>query len=1197
MRPYFICLFFVIFFVKSELLAQVPCGVSDTKLSADVMHAMQNAATWANDKKLRKSGLEPFYTLRLGVDIDSQTYNHFDRDSVFIQSELIKILDNASRVLEADANIRVVLSHLNIHKNPATDPNQNHGAYPRLFNLMSRWPEERLKQNSIDIIVHLSIHPFDDAAGVAVSLPGQYCVAPWGSVPTILHELGHSLGSPHTHSCYWPGGPIEICVASEGSCHYGQLLSLEIPGTIMGYCTSIQNFHPLSAAIIEDHARNTLLQVSNRPGKPLLYDKNFDSDRPYMLFLPVLSAEKYEWEFAEDLSFDKIYWSGENRENRVPQDKLQTGRSYFLRVKSINRFGESDWSEPLAVHINAGANRPPALGEPYSDEDKLELSDVYVIVPFENADPSNKYEVEVFGSDNNKLIDPKVKWELLPGTNSFGFEPRVMGIYNNFSLRVRSIKDGVYSPWSDVVYRRFTKTTGIFYSLFSDLNNMPSDFPVNNNEYRPSGKSVYTLFEKKGNQLTPIHSDEFKNSTSHYTFPSQLLTNLKPSTNYSVLHEHSTILGMNSDILLKEKITKSVFDFKTGSENKDFKYSFVGSFNTPGLGTNLVKPKFFEGNLISFHELGTSIHSLKDKSFKLFNRINTNGKIADLGVANSINQEKGHYYQINRAHYGYSTWGGYSIGKYDLKNNLEFIEQQLFFLPNDDFPAWINKTGEFVMGHSGLYKIENNQSLKLWSGTSTFMKITETKRFIWFGYYNANDLRIVKFNKHDLQVAELGSFFDYAVGIDELPIFLDKNRRYLNKNLEAISYEVYNGIQMDKWGFNYLMQENSNSVRFFKYKNDVLINQVELPRVQNFYKDDFEIDDYGNIWYDKYQNYYIKVNICDSIPEPKSITQHIKDTGFELIANGCENTVWRWESKDGVRMEEMKEGNRLETHETDVNFYVKCFKDGCSGFEKKIFLTKSPEIVSHSLENKNVCSFDSVTVKLESKGVFEETNQFDIQIFSEDNVLAKRIPLESFGSEFRFFLDLPAGKYSSLVTSSFPESVSDNRFFFEVFELPKIAITQKSLIDKVELSIPEISGVKYEWLEDGRLLPNETSHKLITEKPLTYRSKISDNTCSRYSDEFTVELALGKEDSEMDIILFGNPNFTGLYKIEVKNATYPDLKITLTDLKGAVLSIREISSFSILKEVELDLRNYAAGTYNVIFENGLSKKTKRIVKL
>jgi hypothetical protein len=81
------------------------------------------------------------------------------------------------------------------------------------------------------------------------------------TINVVAHELGHNLGSPHTHSCTWSGGPIDNCAAPEGTCSPGP--APVNGGTIMSYCHATSaginfnnGFGPLPGNLIRSRVLN-----------------------------------------------------------------------------------------------------------------------------------------------------------------------------------------------------------------------------------------------------------------------------------------------------------------------------------------------------------------------------------------------------------------------------------------------------------------------------------------------------------------------------------------------------------------------------------------------------------------------------------------------------------------------------------------------------------------------------------------------------------------------------------------------------------------------------------------------------------------------------------------------------------------------------------------------------------------------------
>jgi hypothetical protein len=213
-------------------------------------------------------------TFNLAVDNDYEMYgNKFSGNLTAETAYMMTVLGTVNLIDERDLEATLKLVYLNFWTTVAdpytatTTQNElpefrsywlaNHGSVPsNLQHLVSG----RALGGGIAYLDAVCSNGFGVSAIDAVySYPTA--TSTW-DVEVITHEIGHNLGSPHTHSCAWvnegrwPAGTLDSCQASEpgsGSC--GTWMNHLPPnkGTIMSYCHLIAGvangirleFHPV----------------------------------------------------------------------------------------------------------------------------------------------------------------------------------------------------------------------------------------------------------------------------------------------------------------------------------------------------------------------------------------------------------------------------------------------------------------------------------------------------------------------------------------------------------------------------------------------------------------------------------------------------------------------------------------------------------------------------------------------------------------------------------------------------------------------------------------------------------------------------------------------------------------------------------------------------------------------------------------
>ncbi|MFK7971218.1 MAG: M12 family metallo-peptidase [Bacteroidia bacterium] len=187
--------------------------------------------------------------VRVYVEVNFNTYQQ-NSSNVTTTTNYINSLFNQSITLYANENINMVVSDIFIWT--STSP------YSGGSSTMRTQFQNQISSMNGDI-GHLISYISSGAGGIAAGFAGicnsnidqSLCVTQtttaFNTVPTysrsvkvVTHEMGHLLGSRHTHACVWNGNNTAIdgcALATEGSCAVPSIPS-GFEGTIMSYCDS-----------------------------------------------------------------------------------------------------------------------------------------------------------------------------------------------------------------------------------------------------------------------------------------------------------------------------------------------------------------------------------------------------------------------------------------------------------------------------------------------------------------------------------------------------------------------------------------------------------------------------------------------------------------------------------------------------------------------------------------------------------------------------------------------------------------------------------------------------------------------------------------------------------------------------------------------------------------------------------------------
>ena len=191
------------------------------------------------------------YKANIAVESDYDFYNfnggNMDRATNYIISLYVPV----SAIYVRDVNVQLQISYLRVWTTindpypDASSSNEVLVAFRAYWNANMQGTPRTLahfittRPGGLGGIAYIDVLCANTSSGYGYGfsdLDGTFNPLPTYSwdVMVVAHETGHNFGSPHTHSCSWPGGPIDSCYAVEGGCYSGPAIARV--GTIMSYC-------------------------------------------------------------------------------------------------------------------------------------------------------------------------------------------------------------------------------------------------------------------------------------------------------------------------------------------------------------------------------------------------------------------------------------------------------------------------------------------------------------------------------------------------------------------------------------------------------------------------------------------------------------------------------------------------------------------------------------------------------------------------------------------------------------------------------------------------------------------------------------------------------------------------------------------------------------------------------------------------
>jgi hypothetical protein len=250
--------------VASESAPDDPEGLADCDVRTAPPAARAAAAAPAATRRAPVQVPVGLYGARVLVESDYEFFQRYGGSDVDQATAiLVKIFAEISAILEPEVGVRLEVAQISLWQTP-DDP---------WFD--ERWWDDYLAAHPVDSYPRAFVHLVTGqrtGGGVLGGVCGAYLASPWPGYEGLIdwswswpemrivaHEIGHVLGSDHTHCYGFPLGgilangldpgrgpeglpPVDMCWNREDTCWTGAPSIPPDGGSIMSYCAHVDSY-------------------------------------------------------------------------------------------------------------------------------------------------------------------------------------------------------------------------------------------------------------------------------------------------------------------------------------------------------------------------------------------------------------------------------------------------------------------------------------------------------------------------------------------------------------------------------------------------------------------------------------------------------------------------------------------------------------------------------------------------------------------------------------------------------------------------------------------------------------------------------------------------------------------------------------------------------------------------------------------